>query len=414
MSESGSMIYNERFDTLAKEYNALSCISERDLSNIEFRLRDIKTTYSRIAHCVKPVFTIPCVFRRTYDENFISDYLSYVLHPIESGLGLAPLQALLKLADFSIESRKLEHELNEIVVEREVQLSEHSRIDILIHLKSSNIIIAIENKIFSLESENQTIRYSEDIQKLFPDYTHFLFYLTPYGKAAKSPEFKPISYSDLLLAFHSFQPRNATERELFIYNDFLLHVENYLMKSVNLKLTEKAILYLKNYEMITDLQNAFSKDTSNVFEVVSEIIKGIFDGLNIGFETSFSKDRDWQVIYKDHWKKMNLWIHFEFDFTKDSLFTNSGFHFMVDVEGKDENTYLERFDKVQRKLKNNYQTAKIQYRPLSRRNAIAFKEYSFKYPPDNLDRSEIESFFQKTINEFMFLADPIDQVLDNT
>jgi PD-(D/E)XK nuclease superfamily len=412
--KSNSMIYNEQLDTLAEEYNALSSTTERDLSNIELRLNEIKADYSRMAHYVKPIFTIPYIFRRTYDENFISDYLSYILHPIESGLGFAPLQALLSLADFSIEPRKLGHEINEIVVEREVQLSEHSRIDILIHLKSSNIIIAIENKIFSLESEKQTIRYSEEIQKLFPDCAHFLFYLTPYGKPAKSLKFKPISYDNLLTAFRSFQPKQLPERELFIYNDFLLHVENYIMKSVNLKLTEKAILYLKNYDMITDLQNAFSKDTSNIFEVVSEIIKGTFDGLDNGFETSFSKDRDWQVIYKDHWKKMNLWIHFEFDFTKDSLFTNSGFHFMVDVEGKDENIYLERFDKIQRKLKNNYKTADIQYRPVSRRNAIAFKEYNFKYPPDNLDRSEVESFFQKTINEFIFLADPIDQVLDNT
>ena len=51
------------------------------------------------------------------------------------------------------------------------------------------------------------------------------------------------------------------------------------MKSVNLKLSEKSLLYLKNAELIEDLNQAFAQDTLLIFQVVSEIIKGIFESV---------------------------------------------------------------------------------------------------------------------------------------
>ena len=35
--------------------------------------------------------TIPRIFNRTYDENFISDFLAYILDPLQNGVGLEPL-----------------------------------------------------------------------------------------------------------------------------------------------------------------------------------------------------------------------------------------------------------------------------------------------------------------------------------
>ncbi len=42
--------------------------------------------------------TIPFIFGRTYDENFISTYLAHVLDPAYNGIGPEPLQRLLALA----------------------------------------------------------------------------------------------------------------------------------------------------------------------------------------------------------------------------------------------------------------------------------------------------------------------------
>lgn len=35
--------------------------------------------------------TIPSVFNKTYDENFLSDYIVYILDPLQNGVGLEPL-----------------------------------------------------------------------------------------------------------------------------------------------------------------------------------------------------------------------------------------------------------------------------------------------------------------------------------
>ena len=47
---------------------------------------------------------------------------------------------------------------------------------------------------------------------------------------------------------------------------------------------------------------------------------------------------------------------------------------------------------------------------ISRRLAIAFKDYNYQLSPVNLDRSEIELFFRKTIKDFLFLIESLDQV----
>ena len=51
--------------------------------------------------------TIPEIFRSSYDENFISDYLAYILDPQRNGIGPAPLEALLNLCDIEYDDTSL-------------------------------------------------------------------------------------------------------------------------------------------------------------------------------------------------------------------------------------------------------------------------------------------------------------------
>ncbi len=401
--------HTKQLNTLTAQYKALSGSLAGVSSDWGARLQAIRSQYALTLNADRPVVTIPTIFHRPYDENFISDYLAHILNPIHSGLGYAPLQSLLTIAGVS-------YSLNSndgvgLQVFREYQLSEESRIDILIVIKRAKLIIAIENKIFSSEGYRQTIRYSEAIQAGFPAYTNILFFLTPLGTVPSSSEFKSLSYAELLTALRSYQLSDVSERDQFIYQDFCLHVENYIMKSVNLKLSEKSLLYLKNAEMITDLQEAFSQDTSSVFEVLAEIIKAVFEGVSEGWEYSFSEERGHQQAWKKHWRTNQVWIHYEFWFSKDSLFMDPEFSFMIDAEGKQKDSFLAKFDQLQGKLRAKYRSAGIQYRPKSRGLAIAFKDYKFQLSPENLDRSTMESFFRKTIDELLFLVEPIDQAL---
>jgi hypothetical protein len=399
----------EQLNTLLKEYHALAGANKEFISEYETRIKNLRVQYLQIAELYKPIKTIPAIFKRSYDENFISDYLAYILNPTESGLGLTPIQTLLCNAGCSI--CLTENDIIGIQVVREYQLSNESRIDILIILKKIKLLIAIENKIYSSEGYNQTIRYSESIQEMFPAYTQILLYLTPTGEKPASSEFKPISYGNLYSLLRTTDKPDITAKDQFIYQDFLQHVENYIMTSVNLKLSEKSLLYLKNAELIEDLTQAFTEDSKMVFQVLSEIIKGIFESISEDWQFNFT-DRGCQQIWKKHWESNQVWVHFEFWFTKESLFTDSQFQFMVDAEGKEKETFISKFEPLQSKIKSKYQNAGIQYRPKSRKLAIAYKEHDYQLTPDKLDRSEIESYFRKIITDFVFLIEPIDQAFE--
>jgi len=401
--------YSERIKNLITQYNALERISEESITEYSSHLQAIRTNYFKTAYVDKPIITIPAVFNRTYDENFISDYLAYILHPVKSGLGYSPIKSLLHIAQITIPISALEGTSFEII--REYQLSENSRIDILLILRKLKIVIAIENKIYSNEGYNQTIRYSENISQIFHEYTRVLFFLTPSGVTPKSSDFQRLSYSDLLTAFRTIVPAQLSERDRFFFSDFLLHVENYIMKSADLRLSEKSKLYLENFDMIKDIQSSFSQDTSNIFRIVSESIISIVEATGDDWEHEFSDKRDWQACYNKHRKKKEFWVYYLFMFSKESLFTDSEIMFSFDTWGKG-NVFLESFDKIYPSLKSQYQKASIQYRPPSRRSAIGYKTYTFQLNPASLDRSEITTFFQKIIDEFNFLVDPIDKELN--
>ena len=393
------------------QHKTISGFDTKSNSGFTIRLQGLRTHYLRILQTDKPVITIPVIFRRPYDENFISDYLVHILHPINSGLGCSPLQVLLTFAGINISISS--NDVVGIQIYREYPLSEESRIDILILLKRSKLLIAIENKIFAPEGFKQTLRYTEAIRESFPDYTPILLFLTPSGTRPKSSDFKPLSYNELLFLFRTIELSQVSERDRVIFQDLLLHMENFIMKSRNLELSEKSVLYVQNFEMINDIQTTFLKDTSNIFQTISEIIKSIVEATGDEWEFDFSENRGWQYWYKKHWLKNQLFIHYEFWFSKESLFTESEVYFMVDVEKKQKDVFLERFYKIQSGLKNKYQKSTIQYRPSSRRLAIAFKPYNFRIEPGKIDRPQLTTFFQKAIDEFLFLVEPIEQTLKN-
>src|SRR5690625_930458 len=109
--------------------------------------------------------TIPSIFNKMYDENFISDFLSYILNPIENGVGFEPLVKIIEEYNrkgVNILDNLTLSEKNNIEIIREYSFVNGRRIDILIKIQDQ-LIIAIENKIFASELENQTIDYADSI-----------------------------------------------------------------------------------------------------------------------------------------------------------------------------------------------------------------------------------------------------------
>ena len=73
-------------------------------------------------------------------------------------------------------------------------LREWKNIDVLIIL--SDVVVCIENKVYSKEHSNQLKRYKEIIENQFPKHKKTYVYLNPDGDSSESEteQFQPISY----------------------------------------------------------------------------------------------------------------------------------------------------------------------------------------------------------------------------
>lgn len=354
--------------------------------------------------------TIPAIFDKSFDENFISDYLAYVLDPDRNGIGFLPLLKILgvrkQYQGLGIEFGK---DIGRVEVTREYTFQNGVRIDLLIKL-GEVIVVGIENKISSGETGKQTITYASSVKREFPDYDILLFYLTPQGARPASREFQPISYANVLDLLSTVNLKGVNDlRKLVIYQDLLNHIREYIMIKKGITITEKTKLYIEHSEMIEDLWESVKKDSSSYFDLITHVIRNYFtaDIWNIEFREA----RSFQQVVKENWVPKDIWIHFEFSFSAEDLFFIDSIRFMVDVEGKRKDVFLDSFDRDYPGIKEMYKGRDILYRPSHRRNAIGFKEFKLPKRIFMMKPAEIESFFIKMSEEFSFLIEPIDKVL---
>jgi len=94
----------------------------------ERRLNNLTEIYSYLPD-EKDRDTILGIFNKRYDENYISDYLAFILDPYRNGIGTQPLNMILDY--FTEEDNSLSKEDN-IEINREFTLSNNRRIDLLI------------------------------------------------------------------------------------------------------------------------------------------------------------------------------------------------------------------------------------------------------------------------------------------
>ena len=346
--------------------------------------------------------TIPAIFGRSHHENFISDYLAFVLDPKKNGIGTAPLEALLSLYAVEYDESKLD----DVLIRREFPL-ESGRIDLLIECPEQ-FVIGIENKIYSPEGENQTPSYARIISDVFPDTSRLLVFLTRQGDKPKSAQFVPLSYANL---FNTFKAVKISEdialRNQVLWADFLEHVEIYIMATVpeKFEFSEKAKLYLENQKMLHDITTSFDREwESALLHIESRFREQATGGpWNTVFQTRYS----WQQAYKSNWRSNNFFIHFEWWLPPTALIDGElSLSFMVDVEGKRASELLGLFANRHLQLETIYRQNSIAYCPPKRSNAIAFKKYSISTDIDQVAAVLFESF-----SEFRFLESEIDEVV---
>ena len=200
---------------------------------------------------------IPEVFGIQYKEVYITKWLAYLLSIREDNMGIKVLNALIKASGKSLELSE-----NEIVdVFTEYTFSDGRRIDILIRTK--NIIIGIENKIYSSEQDDQTHDYKVSIERLVKKEKKSGWvgiYLRPDQNTSISQEFVNVTYGSFNIELRESFPsvKGFCDRQQMYIQDFIQYVEEYFMNDFP-EMSKEAQLFAKYLPDIQEAQNGYEE-----------------------------------------------------------------------------------------------------------------------------------------------------------
>jgi len=153
-------------------------------------------------------------------------------------------------------------------INREETFIDRKRIDIIIKVykgKESYLLVGIENKIDSRETDDQTTEYYKLLKKI-KDEEGFEILLPIYLRpdtnpnSAKSTKFNNLFYSNLkeILESTPFDLRRDIRKSFFLF-EFILYVEEVLMNNNGkVKLTPVAELYMDNRRDLEKAREEFS------------------------------------------------------------------------------------------------------------------------------------------------------------
>jgi hypothetical protein len=313
---------------------------KEELSFIAEQLAIIDKNYHKLPDGGSLRITIPAVFKRIYDENFLSDYLAYILDPDRNGIGNEPLQKLLSLVTEDI----AEIELDQVDIDREYTFKDPTlgRIDFLIKLgkDGENGVIGIENKIYSSESKNQTIDYAKGFENDFKHSDRYLIFLSPYEHIPASKAFMSVSYKGLLTVLREIHyPVLNDIHKSVIWEDFLAHLEEYIVMSQGkLELSGKTRLFLEYRQVLTGLLDSYKNDAQKVYDFVIAAIKHSFGE---GWIFNFKGRHSYQEIKRESWSIGKYYLFYQYLFSRNNLLINDRVSFMLGVYPK--NTKSQQF-----------------------------------------------------------------------
>lgn len=381
--------------------NNITALYKSKIDNIRIQLPYLNSK--------KRELTIPEIFEKENNENFISTYLAYILNPTKNGIGRHPLESIINYFIPEFDTSILNW--GEVEIYREVQLDENSRIDITI-LFPGELFIGIENKIRSTEQFQQTIRYSDKIGTIHKKCTILCILLNQTGDNPQSPNFKTLTYKQLynLLSDIKIDFINNLKKGV-IFHDFLTYIKEVLLTmNDKLEISKKTELYIKSIDLFKDLRESFKEEEQKIIYLTKDISENIF-----GNNFSYDWRKNYQQIYKQSWIQNNLFVHYEFWITGDSLFDSKKIQFMIDVEGNLKNTFFDNFEKLYPKYANDFAQKSIVYRPKHRRVALAFKEYEvFKNINSQNDidiQGELINLIHLVHDDFIFFSSIIDKCI---
>ena len=162
------------------------------------------------------------ILRISKTEIRHSNFLSWLLNPKSShGLGDVFLKRFLREIFSSDKVSNIDQiEVNKLDLSNVQIRREWKNIDLLIIF--DDIVICIENKIYSKEHSNQLERYKNIVEKEFPKQRKSFVYLTPFGIPSEN---EPETY--VFISYQSIV--DSIDRIIDIYEDSMINsVKNYI------------------------------------------------------------------------------------------------------------------------------------------------------------------------------------------
>ena len=249
-----------------------------------------------------------------------SNFLSWLLNPKEShGLGDIFLKRFLREV-FS--SDKFDG-ISQVDVEgldftRVDVLREWNNIDILI--STSELVVCVENKVFSKDHSNQLLRYRKIIEEHFPNKTQTFVYLNPEGEESSEEveNYYPLSYEFIV---------ETLERILEVYIDSMkTQVVQYIRDYVttlkqDIMGTDKLVdisrkIYSNHKELLDFILENKPDETLEIRDLLTEVVRE--NGFEIGSENKFYvrflSPEVQPLVYlnrkvKNGWKQRESFLH---------------------------------------------------------------------------------------------------------
>ena len=396
-------IIKSKMDSLSVE---LKRIDQSELQSLKDRLTQIENIYSFMPDYNPEPWGFFRIFRRSADELTHSYILAYLFDPNRPhGLGYYFLEKFIDLLK-NKGVQAIDYDSNSVMVNTEVPLGE-IRIDIIVDIGSSALVF--ENKVFSPESEEQTIKIEEAVKNSveFQEKNIVYIFLTPKGFHAENRNFLTVSFidikriiKDIPFSFSSKLP----SRTNFLLSEFLSHIkEEFEMSKEEWSLSPKSLLYLEYHQVIEELVKIFQDETTEIKQIAGDIaIEALPIDANNDWEYYVSRSH-YQQIYKKNWIKQGEYhIFFETWINSDTL-ANRKFMFIFGSHNNNIRNIFYEDKSIGGKIKSIGSTFKSRHYPF----AMAYKEYHL-----NKDLSDLKNAIKKSFEEHAFLVEKADEVVN--
>lgn len=254
------------------------------------------------------------IIGKSRDEVILSSIVAFLLNPKETCSEI--LEKILEHtsskndeADF-LELFRQNDDLP-LFIQPEKAISERSRLDIIIQF--SSFWIVIENKINAQEHNKQSLRYEEDLKQQTSLPIKYICLKPNYNQCElENKHFVNFTYGELIAILKQISIYQFQEKENYRYmEDFIKHVEGYLMNEKELEISEDIEFYIEHQDIINQIQNNYQKQCNILAKKLEEKIQ---EKLGPHYQTYLSPSMKWQYlqVWKENWDNTgHSGLHYE-------------------------------------------------------------------------------------------------------